>query len=497
NGVRLSNQVANIAIRDGKIISFGSSIVSPANSLTEPVIDPPKVTVDAAQAVANAERVLGLKKNDIEPYLRYTETAEAKYKYVWCFQVRNEVEDPNFQWFEVDVAADSGEIAATYSWVAHAAQYSAVDFRSKDPNPDDHLITHGDLSLKNASPNGWHDNNKQTSGNNVISFRKQGSERLLVKGKGAEGDQYVAPYDRTQSPKTPEHQDLAVINNFVTVNRIHDLLYQYGFTEDAGNFQIDNFGKGGKGGDAVTVSAQDPAGVNNADFTTPPDGQAGVMRMYIFTSTNPNRDASLSNDVTIHEYVHGLSNRLTGGPANSNCLQTLQSRGMGEGWGDTVAIFVQRDATQTRNDDATVGSWVTNNRNGIRAKPYSTDFSRNDLKYANIASMTSVHQVGTVWATMWNEVFWNLVDQAGLAEDIFNAQQEKGNVIALQLLVDGLALQPCNPTFVQARDAVLQAEQTRYGGKYKCAIIKGFAKRGLGMRATSTPANDETVPPEC
>ena len=42
--------------------------------------------------------------------------------------------------------------------------------------------------------------------------------------------------------------------------------------------------------------------------------------------------------IVVHEYAHGISTRLTGGPANSNCLGWGEAGGMGEGWGD-VSFF--------------------------------------------------------------------------------------------------------------------------------------------------------------
>lgn len=44
-------------------------------------------------------------------------------------------------------------------------------------------------------------------------------------------------------------------------------------------------------------------------------------------------------------------------------------------------------------------------------------------------------------------------------------------------------VQPCNPTFFQARDAILLTDLNYYGGKHICEIILGFAKRGLGINA--------------
>ena len=50
----------------------------------------------------------------------------------------------------------------------------------------------------------------------------------------------------------------------------------------------------------------------------------------------PNRDGSLNNDIIVHEMTHGITNRLTGG-GTARCLQSTESRGMGEGWSDAMA----------------------------------------------------------------------------------------------------------------------------------------------------------------
>ena len=47
------------------------------------------------------------------------------------------------------------------------------------------------------------------------------------------------------------------------------------------------------------------------------------------------RDGDIENGIIFHEYGHGLSNRLTGGPG-INCLSGAEQ--MGEGWSDYVAI---------------------------------------------------------------------------------------------------------------------------------------------------------------
>lgn len=76
-------------------------------------------------------------------------------------------------------------------------------------------------------------------------------------------------------PKT--YSNSSVTQLFYTANTYHDLLYELGFNEAAGNFETNNGNLGGKGSDAVILNAQDGGGTNNANFATPVDGQPGRM----------------------------------------------------------------------------------------------------------------------------------------------------------------------------------------------------------------------------
>ncbi|KAG8851100.1 hypothetical protein FRB91_008425 [Serendipita sp. 411] len=98
---------------------------------------------------------------------------------------------------------------------------------------------------------------------------------------------------------------------------------------------------------------------------------------------------------------------------------------------------------------------------------------------------------------MLHNVYAGLVNQSGWAADSFtNPDSSSGNVVFLRNFIDGLLLQPCNPTFVQARDAYIQADFNRYQGIHRCGILKAFASRGLGVNATSF-VDDFSVPEEC
>src|SRR5205814_8670982 len=99
------------------------------------------------------------------------------------------------------------------------------------------------------------------------------------------------------------YTNAAVVQLFYWNNFMHDRLYQLGFTEAAGNFQSNNFSRGGLGNDAVQADAQDGSGLNNANFSTPPDGSPGRMQMYIFNGMTPRRDGDLDAEVVCHEYT--------------------------------------------------------------------------------------------------------------------------------------------------------------------------------------------------
>jgi Fungalysin metallopeptidase (M36) len=59
-----------------------------------------------------------------------------------------------------------------------------------------------------------------------------------------------------------------------------------------------------------------------------------------------------------------------------------------------------------------------------------------------------------------------------------------GNSLAVQLVLNGMKLQQCRPSFFDARNAIIQADQVLTDGENFCDLWLGFAERGLGMDAT-------------
>jgi hypothetical protein len=209
--------------------------------------------------------------------------------------------------------------------------------------------------------------------------------------------------------------------------------------------------------------------------------------------TSINRDSDLDAGVITHEYGHGISNRLTGGPTVTGCLSNDEQ--MGEGWSDWFAMTLTSSPADRPTTARGVGAYVVfepADGAGIRPAPYSTDMDVNPSTYAFVANpaISQPHGIGWVWSTMAWEMYWNLVDKHGYNANIYDDWSTGGNNLALQLVIDGLKFQPCRPGFVDGRDAILAADQALTGGANSCEIWRGFAKRGLGFSAVQGDSDD-------
>lgn len=195
-------------------------------------------------------------------------------------------------------------------------------------------------------------------------------------------------------------------------------------------------------------------------------------------------DGDFDNGIVAHEFAHGISNRLTGGPNNTGCLSNIAgSEQMGEGWSDFFSLVTSHEPDDTADKVRGIGTFALRqpvNGRGIRRQPYSRDMSVNNQTYNDIIG-TGVHATGEVWAvTLW-DMYWNLIDEYGYDPDITNA--EAGNNIAIQLVMDGMKLQGCNPGFIAGRDAILAADVANNDGANQCLIWGTFARRGVGFDA--------------
>ncbi|KAL0066366.1 hypothetical protein AAF712_006625 [Marasmius tenuissimus] len=482
NDIPILNAVANVGLKDNRIVAFGHSFVDTSKAADS------TPTIEVNEVVPKIEEVLDGKRNDIPATLEYLALSDGTVALVHTFQVQN---DAAGTWYAAHVDADSGELLSVTDYVAHAT-YKVLPVNKA-------VITEGleivvDPQDPTSSPIGWH-SGSELSGNNGRAF-KEGAES----GPSSDTLVFNYTYDPSVGPTEGENTNAALTNAFYVLNSVHDVLYQYGFTEAAFNFQSDNFGKGGRGGDAIFLSVQDGLTTNNALFTMVPDGQPPICRMFLWDKTTPNRDGSMENDIIIHELTHGLTSRMTGG-GTARCLLTGEAAALGEGWSDAVADwFSHTDSAEVKNFSP--GAWAT--PPGIRRYPYSTSQDTNPLKYSDLGQGGEEHDAGELTdpnvgqrANLLHNVYAALVDADGWSSTArTDPSGTKGNVVWLHLLVDALALQPCGPTFPDARAAWIQADQNRYGGSHKCTLWKAFASRGLGVGAQNGTDSFE-VPEDC
>ena len=219
--------------------------------------------------------------------------------------------------------------------------------------------------------------------------------------------------------------------------------------------------------------------------------KANLPGVSVSFATNPQiRTSDYDNGIIVHEYAHGWSTRLTGGAANSGCLSGDDQ--MGEGWSDFLGIVLTMKPGDTGPMPRPVGTYAVGqptNGGGIRPAPYSTDFAVNSLTYGETAAgtLSIPHGVGTVWATMLWDMTWDLIGIYGFGTNIYESNIGNpgfgGQNLSLRLVTEALKLQPCNPGFVDGRDAILAADQALYGGIHNCLIWNAFATRGLGVSA--------------
>jgi extracellular elastinolytic metalloproteinase len=297
---------------------------------------------------------------------------------------------------------------------------------------------------------------------------------------------------------------------FWSVNRFHDHLAAepIGFDAASGNFEA-------AGGDALVAQTDDGAttrdGVfpdvahlDNANMVTLPDGQSPVMQMYLFfnnpappSAASPFRDVNGGDDASIvyHEYTHGLSNRLITTATGAGALDTLQAAAMGEGWSDwyakdeVVAEGLQPDTAAPGEID--MGGYVdaSATAHGIRTEaidcPVDADSTRcpgtptagsGGYTFGDLGRITAagdVHANGEIWA----QTLWDLRDALG-------------SRTAQAVITGGMRLSPPQPSILEERNAILQADVAAFGGVHVDAIWTVFARRGMGFAAATAGSTD-------
>lgn len=706
DGVGVFDAVGNFNIADGKVlnayvkfvknlsgkVNASAAQLSPvqavehaARHLNLQVTEPLQIVAAESQEAYTVSKG-GISTVDIKVRLMYQPMPEGEVRIAWDMAL--EIPEKTHYW-NLRVDALTGAVLDQQDYTLHCdfgtpghsdahATHAKAELAPLAPrpprtnNPDEYRVfapplespNHGNRTLMVnpadavASPYGWHDTNGAagaeytiTRGNNVLASEDRNADNNPGYSPDG-GASLVFDYPLNFNQQPSGYEDAAITNLFVWNNLTHDVWYRYGFDEQSGNFQDNNYGNGGIGGDYVNADAQDGAGTNNANFSSPPDGSNGRMQMFLWTNGGGNNDlvyvnspsvlagprtasqaafgpgvpttpltadlalatdgtapdiydccdpitngaavsgkiailrrgnctfvskveeaqakgavgviivnnvpgapvgmggfsgsitipsvmisqgdgetlidsiiagntinatlvdstgnfdtdGDFDNGIIVHEYGHGISIRLTGGGNNSSCLNNAEQ--MGEGWSDWFGLMMTIEPGDTGTDVRGIGTFAIGQSvtgGGIRNAPYSTDFNVNNFTYAatnNTAQVAQPHGIGFVWCTMLWDMTWALIDQYGFDPNQYTGTG--GNNIAMALVTEGCKLQPCNPGFVDGRDAILLADQQLYGGANQCLIWEAFAGRGLGWSADQGSSGSRTdqveafdLPPTC
>jgi extracellular elastinolytic metalloproteinase len=365
-------------------------------------------------------------------------------------------------------------------------QRTLIDFPLGLPH---YPIDSGALTLPAGFPHDWVESgNSKTLGNCTIAVT--GNTTVSVDGTNSNG---VLTFD----PGDPLAQgDIQkVINIFYFCNYMHDFFYMLGFDEQHGNFQKVNFTGQGTSDDPVLARAHPGPVHGTANMLTRADGVRAEMNMGLISGIN--RHTAFDSDVVFHEFTHGVTNRLVGGRLDALGLREGQSRGMGEGWSDYFALTIQ-SCLAVIQDPAAVekvvtGDWVTKRQPGIRLAPYDDNYPAT-FGHLGTSPYDEEHNVGEIWCAALMKMNRNFA--AALGDKV------KGHRIGWQIVVDGLKLTPANPSFLDARDAIIRAlADLRNAGSLSDAdhvtllraAWEAFARFGMGPNASSTGATLEGV----
>jgi hypothetical protein len=341
-------------------------------------------------------------------------------------------------------------------------------------NSSDYALLSAGSNLPAAFPDTWVTSNK-TIGNSTNAHLDE---------DGAPMQGTIVNNVLTFNASDAFGNDQKVLNIFYYCCYMHDLSYLLGFREADGNFQTDDFGRGGLGSDPVDAQSFSGKVQGTANMFTPVDGSDPTMNMGIYTPTN--RHTAFDSTVVFHEFTHGISNRLVGGPMNDKTLDAPQSRGLGEGWSDYMACTI--------NDVTAVATWLVNNPKGLRGFPYDSNFPDHFGKLGtgrygpNVFGQVDPHNVGEIWCATLMEL---------------NRRADKH--LIMQAVVDAFKLTPANPSFLDARDALnlailFMADSGRFTVNQArgawLALWSTFAHFGMGPNAKSNGAQMNGIVPD-
>ena len=367
-------------------------------------------------------------------------------------------------------------------------------------------------------------------GEDVVPARYAFTDFTLSNRVGACAPTNRCSWNHTVANSWQSNRNQNAVQAFYYVNHYHDHLAAppINFTAASGNFE---------GLDRVLVETDDGAStlapgfpddnhVDNANMATLPDGQSPRMQMFLFLNdptvgpdgfiVSPFRDVNGGDDAAVvyHEYTHGLSNRLITDADGAGALDAPQSGAMGEAWSDWYAKdFLAAEGFQLDTPapgEVDMGAYVDVPRNRIRSQPLDCPvgsgppqcpgpvppsagtagpggYTYGDFGKIGRRGGPEVHADGEIWG----ETLWDL-------------RTALGSTTTEAIVTEGMRLSPPQPSFLDMRNAILQADQALFGGAHvdgPNGIWAVFARRGMGFFAGTedgfdvAPVEDFQTPP--
>ena len=234
-------------------IDLSAAVGKAAQHLGISLSNPPK-TLNAASGVQQITSVDpgGISLEPIQGKLMWLPIRKGMMRLVWNFQIHT-LDQQHVYDFTVD--ASSGKVWTRFDRVA-SDQYRVYARPAESPNhitpqpPADSRTLVNNPANATASPFAWHDTNGSagaeftiTNGNNVHAYTDTDSNNAPDAGSDPNGGttlNFDFPINLNSAPGS--YKNAAVANLFYWNNIIHDVQYQYGFDEAAGNFQTNNYG---------------------------------------------------------------------------------------------------------------------------------------------------------------------------------------------------------------------------------------------------------------
>ncbi|MBA3985250.1 MAG: M36 family metallopeptidase, partial [Flavobacteriales bacterium] len=344
-GIEVFNAIANFAIKNNSVVHVENQFIvqlSQKANTTSPSLTPVQAIQKAAvhlglstptglqliETVTNHKFIYNngnISQENINVKLVFQPNEEfTAMRLAWDLDIY--LKDGS-HWYSVRIDAANGQLLSTHDWSTNCnydlpgdsvhnhtapntsefqsilfsksssktpndgSQYRVFAMPNESPNHGTHELV-AEPANAIASPFGWHDTNgvvgpefTVTRGNNVRARADLAGNNGGSSAEGGASLNFDFPFNFNQQPVG--YVNGATTNLFYWNNIIHDVFYLYGFDEVSGNFQETNYTGLGLGNDSVNADAQDGSGLNNATFSTPPEGNRPRMQMFLWSANGP------------------------------------------------------------------------------------------------------------------------------------------------------------------------------------------------------------------